>query len=126
MQTQLAAGRQLDAEIAEKVMGYAMTAVARSDSESIGLDFESEDWQVLPHYSTDIAAAWAVATKLGLTVIPVEEWWQAGRSSGTVLFRKSEADTGGELFIEDFRMANPAVALTAPLAICLAALATLA
>lgn len=58
---------------------------------------------MIPDYSTDIAAAWLVADKLGLSVLKVTEGWQARKF---VSMRDESASN----------------AKTAPLAICLAAL----
>lgn len=67
------AGRELDALIAEKVMGWK-NEVAFADAKSLEDHMGSykshvraEDFPVsdlLPHYSTDIAAAWDVVQKL--------------------------------------------------------------
>lgn len=96
------AGRELDRLVAEEVMGYAMTAVASSDGESLGLDFDTEDWQVLPCYSTSIEAAWLVVER------------------NPECFSLEKGLYGWEAY---FLGGSTAYAYTAPLAICMAALA---
>lgn len=112
------AGRELDAQIAEKVMGYAMTVVAAIDGESLGLDFETEDWQVLPHYSTNIAAAWPIAEKLHLSVMRAGDEWAAAVLDGEPHAEEGEYHGG----YVDCGLHDVAYAPTAPLAICRAAL----
>jgi hypothetical protein len=65
-------GRELDAVIAEKVMGwtrlshpYGEQTHKTLDGRTILADFLSApDGMKLPHYSTDISAAWEVVEKL--------------------------------------------------------------
>lgn len=86
------AGRELDALIAEKIMGqdYSLNSLEGS------LVLKDP-----PHYSTNIAAAWEVVEKLGpdWDLISMEQGWIASVGSS-----------------------ERARAETAPLAICLAAL----
>ena len=105
------ASRELDALIAEKVMGkslpynlHEMEALARRTKAGA----ELVD-RMVPHYSTQIADAWLVVEKMGGVVgidrypkydDPDEWYWDVGFKKGT-----AQADT-------------------APLAICLAALKT--
>jgi hypothetical protein len=70
-------GRELDALVAEKVMGWghsryfktedssAVAALKRLDGWNIWKDGK---WAFLPHFSTDIAAAWEVAEKVGCVI----------------------------------------------------------
>lgn len=120
-ETILAAGRELDALIAEKVFGHTTKMVEYLDSYSVtdkdGKHFESDDpdrvnlrkvlvavmerdqimyghWEcdyhvrlnVVPHYSTDIAAAWLVVEKMGdgknFALAKGPEHWTAGFSKG--------------------------------------------
>jgi hypothetical protein len=54
-------GRELDALVAEKVMGW------RDVSDGYGTPPEATLWEaihIIPHYSTDIAAAWQVVERM--------------------------------------------------------------
>ena len=74
--TDLPAGRRLDAWIAEQVMGWKQVVVRQENPGVPDLPFQygphtqgqrpSEDhpYSVVPHYSTDIAAAWEIVEKL--------------------------------------------------------------
>lgn len=105
-------GRELDALIAEKVMGrpterYAGAVVFSVDPNSIQgvypLDY------IVPHYSTDIAAAWEVVEK-------VYDWnFRLERFEGL-----SKDYYGAQFFLNGEWHYGEAD--TAPLAICLAAL----
>ena len=152
----LAAGRELDALVAEKVMGWKwwkypapnrkqrlLTIIAPPVKDGRGFanhidriwqpsdcltprfsDWDSimwsddgfEIWQRgLPHYSTDIAAAWQVVEKL-LEILPqggihIEHLDYQGWSV-SMCFKKAEGGWDGWVDAE-----------TIPLAICLAALA---
>ena len=93
-------GRELDALIAEKVMGQNTRGL--SGCGSWGCGCSSDPYPHLPKYSEDIAAAWRVVEKLDGTYEPVIERHGPG---WTAWFDS-----------------NQAWADTAPLAICLAAL----
>ena len=103
------AGRELDALVAEKVMGWKDVNTAWP---SYGSPPESPDgWREIPAFSTDIAAAWEVVEKLsGPNVVDdfrLAYWggcWRAEFQS--MIFQYCEAPT-------------------APQAICLAALRVL-
>lgn len=117
------AGRELDALIAEKVMGWTNVAERRNTFTRPGALIPS-DWrgwsgdtpngereQLIPPYSTDIAAAWQVVERFSAKWIdivyrPDAGWWVTidGRGHG---------NAGG------------AIEKTLPLAICLAALKAL-
>ena len=88
-------GRELDAEIAEKVMGFPPIATRYTLG---GVDFVDK---AVRHYSADIAAAWLVVDHLRL--------------------RGFELRYGDDLWVCRFGSAK-AEAASAPLAICLAAL----
>lgn len=138
------AGRELDALVAEKVMGWLW--LGRQDHKWLGppsqlgetdptygtirratdIDEPERPWwlenatefgdlRVVPHYSTDIAAAFLVVEKLNAAVRYPE-----------IQFAPTEPN-GEELWCVS--LVNPAdvevVAETAPLAICRAALAAL-
>jgi hypothetical protein len=98
----LTAGRELDALVVEKVMGWDM-------AKPLG----SEPPMELPRYSGDIAAAWLVAEKmlgLGWGQVDLSRDWDSGKwTAGFGTWQE-----GGKR-VE--RTGN-----TAPLAICLAAL----
>ena len=114
----LIAGRELDALVAEKVMGFSevMTHTELKPGknfmlteEGVVLDFSFERW--LP--STDIAAAWEVVEKIKQPDIRVEIETPFGWPHWACRFYRGPdvlGGSGGE---------------TAPLAICRAALAAL-
>lgn len=98
------AGRELDALVAEKVMGF------RHHPAMPGYDemwFMSDGGSIdLPNYSTDIAAAWQVVEKLRLGIAPM------GDGKWGVAMRDQPVNSIKDLTINE----------SAPLAICLAAL----
>lgn len=115
------AGRELDALMAEYVMGWnwgdtgkGLEGLMPPDKHStfiLTLTFDSSGlWGGMPHYSTNIADAWKVVEKMenthrfSLHRTVKENGWQ-------VIFWDIETDAHRSL-----------VAETAPLAICLAAL----
>lgn len=109
MGNELTAGRELDALVAEKVMGWAPRDAGAGDRLIyVGAWAHCES---LPHYSTDIAAAWQVVEKLAADGLYVHVGYCLGRT---------EASVNSPLDIID-----NAYAPTAPLAICLAALKAL-
>ena len=68
------AGRELDALVAEKVMGlHEFAAYAGNHKASLGwgnpeADMTRGELHSLPHYSTDITAAWKVVEKIKSTL----------------------------------------------------------
>ena len=76
--SELQAGRELDALIAEKVMGWTSVAMAGLFTQFpaialCGLPPGAQlnaDLQVVPRYSTQIAAAWQVVEKFKMTITP--------------------------------------------------------
>jgi hypothetical protein len=114
------AGREMDALVAEKVMGWTRvvgqnelgeeyTEIRDAQGETMGWAWgepELAEVDAVPRYSTDIAEAWRALEKLGgtfdLAYLADVSLWQACFS---------DTDPIGE-----------AMADTAPLAICLAAL----
>lgn len=103
------AGPELDALIATKVMGASFQEIKDADyfvNESGGIGFD------LPSYSTDIASAWLVVEKLRLSVLKCNHGWRAG-----------DLSYGGH---ESSEFIFDAIAETAPHAICLAALKSVA
>jgi hypothetical protein len=122
----LEAGRELDALVAEKVMGwqwfdhtgYAIRYFRPPNRFNYGAIAEGKEinyLESLPHYSTDIAAAWEVAEKLGnwhgfdFLVIKAagNDLWCAGWY---------------EFYGDDYETRAADEAETVPLAICRAAL----
>ena len=103
------AGRALDALIAEKVMGWKFRGYGNGGGEwTCGkkkMAFGGFDGGSLPNYSTSIVAAWLIAEKLRLGVVPSRLHAQRWRA----VLRTND----GERYEE---------ADTAPLAICLMAL----
>jgi hypothetical protein len=73
---QLPAGREMDALVAEKVMGWIGIEgkhghpLEKGPFKDCDCPSHSYQRQEIPHYSSDIAAAWEVAEKLGLAIIP--------------------------------------------------------
>jgi hypothetical protein len=60
----LAPGRELDALVAEKVMGWLHTESWQSDGEITGTTPDYRAWVPVPRYSTDWAAAGEVVEKV--------------------------------------------------------------
>jgi len=115
------AGRELDARIAEDVFGRDIRKIEFASKYELpiyryeGTDINSGDSKI-PHYSTQIADAWPVVEKLK------EKWGSIDiRGDGD-----NEWVVGwncdGMFFLDD-TFAGAVYAPTAPLAICLAALA---
>lgn len=104
------AGRELDALMAEKVMGYehlpfpAVPAFQRPTEGGVEMLFE------LPHYSADIAAAWEIVEEVHRLGLNVSVW--KGRLWCCGFYTKSETPQEMGHSYSD----------TAPLAICRAAL----
>lgn len=94
-------GRDLDALVAEKVMGYRRK---RDDCNTYWVDSEGEEPSHSHEYSTDMAAAWSLVDKI--SNIRIE-------TNGLKWFVFSRGSHSEELL---------AVSDTAPHAICLAAL----
>lgn len=100
---ELPPGRELDSLVAERVMGL------KPQHQGRGVRSDDGFWHLdVPYYSTFIGAAWDVAAKLHLAVIPHAEGWRAAQLDGS----------GG--------CAAEAVAENAPLAICRVALKLMA
>lgn len=110
------AGRELDALVAEKVMGWKLLGVNGIDGCFAIVDGNSTSF-ALPKYSTDIAAAKEVADKVGLVFKQYENGWAAGEAG-----HMAKADGAIPQWIEMHPILR--CAKTAPHAICLAALKT--
>lgn len=122
------AGRELDAWIAERVMDLRVTV--NEDNAWLAGDslvvVGEQGAHVLPHYSTDIAAAWLVVEwvkrtgNITIQVLPYAVWVELHIVDPVV------AKSGGDIDPNTgFRHAVVS-APTAPLAICLAARKTVA
>ncbi len=69
-------GRELDAEVAEKVMGFEVTRLKESSYIAplgfekmfiqLGWDFKNSQTTYVPYYSTDIKAAWQIIERVKL------------------------------------------------------------
>lgn len=105
--------RELDALVAKVVMGETVVETDDCNGEdNLWLarpSLDKWDWPGLPHYSTDIAAAWSVVERIDM-ICNVE--WASGRA--TVDF---VTNIGGEIVTVGVSRNKPL-----PLAICLAAL----
>ena len=133
----LEAGRELDALIAEKVFGFEVIEVQEVNPLLAGLRRglkgrklnKTEMWECLetykklkngkylPHYSTDIAAAWQVVEKLRADCVFANIGPDPSEGGGyNCQFHWAEGHDEFDIRLED------AAAPTAPLAICRAAL----
>jgi hypothetical protein len=120
-------GRELDALIAEKVMGWGPIEIDRNGNPvGINPDYPSKfKCHIVPNYSTDIAAAWTVVEKLKLCVWPTTDGRYLCLLDQFSLEYGDEYWFGGSNVLENIeRDWIAAVAQTAPHAICLAALKT--
>jgi len=112
-------GRELDVLIAREVLGFDV-----EKHKKWGYVETTPDGQrPLPHYSTDIKAAWEVADAIGISLLPIEDGsWFA------LIGPKRGWTTPSEFFsyMQDgqFKKGGAAVAETASMAICLAAVRT--
>lgn len=66
------AGRELDALVAEKVIGWTNL---RFIGERLLGEIDGEPSEKVPFYSIDLDAAWEIAEKMGLSLIPVR-WFK--------------------------------------------------
>ena len=111
-------GRALDMMVAEHVLGHH---VIRQKKGTLKERTLAGHIRPLRNYSTDIGSAWEVVTRMGMSLIPIEDgrWFAlVGGAEGW----KSPADFLTTLQNADFLNAGAAVEQTAPLTICLAAL----
>lgn len=102
------AGNKMDILISTKIMGYSVDEITKGA-------------RPLHAYSTNIEDAWQVAEALGITVIPIEggSWFSiVGPRTGWV----SPAEFLKCLSSGDFMRSGAAIAPTAAMSICLAAL----
>ncbi len=114
-------GRELDAWVAERVLGHTIVGQRKG-----AIKERTKAGQVRPlrAYSTDISAAWEIVRKMGITLIPIEneQWFGL---VGPVRGWTSPAELLKYLQTADFVAGGAAVGETAPLTICLAALKAL-
>lgn len=124
---ELQAGRELDALVAEKVMGCKPKKrhdgwVCTCDDTDHAVQSDNHDIPYLMAYSTDIAAAWEVVEKLHdgppPLVVIVGGYISAGMGNVPWVCEISNGITGPSQYVKKVE----AFAETAPLAICLAAL----
>lgn len=107
--------RELDAKVAELVMGYELIKIrdiyveGAWNGDNPDSLIELPHQEKLPHYSTDIAAAWKVVEKFSFDL---KDWNGCGE----------EDYRGYTCKLYDGRTQVEETADTAPLAICLAAL----
>lgn len=117
-------GRELDALIAEKVMGWIPYEPERAFAYPGWHTPDGEFLNIarLPPYSTDITAAWEVVDKLKLAVVPIDEtkWWAGKMGDHGHDEDPLTSDTWVEQAMRDGKHGR--IADTAPHAICLAAL----
>ena len=113
-------GRELDAEVAEKIMGWRRSEDPRLVGDWWTLDGD-QHFCKLPECSTDISTAWKVVEKLAENNLVVSVAWGNGRNGAkyasvrVMLDMFKDAESIGYSECE-------ADALTAPHAICTAAL----
>jgi hypothetical protein len=109
--TQREAGRDLDALVAEKIMGLSIKWLGEDGAggRDLRIDDGSLYGQAVPYYSTDIKAAWPLVRTFGLAVAAEK----GGDSFVAGWVHIDRDDPGWSLF---------EMAATAPLAICRAAL----
>jgi hypothetical protein len=110
-------GRELDALVAEKVMGFKVIETDECNGED-NLWLQGYEDQELPSYSTDVAAAWEVVEKLKL--FQVKQTDSDGYTDYVQLWQDSE----GIWTIGDWedQLLILSEGESAPHAICLAAL----
>jgi hypothetical protein len=119
------AGREMDALIAEKIMGYTLSELSLPAYPKYKLfDIESGEFsgyvKEVPHYSTDIADAWEVVKRMPIP-FKLEKCWEKAYQIGPEGWSAcwcTDADCEG--CNENSRCTNgdDAWAETAPLAIC--------
>lgn len=129
MAKEMTAGRECDALVAEKVMGYTLSELSLPAYPKYKLfDIESGEFsgyvKEVPHYSTDIADAWEVVERMPIP-FKLEKCWEKAYQIGPEGWSAcwcTDADCEG--CNENSRCTNgdDVWAETAPLAICRCAL----
>lgn len=110
------AGKELNLAIASEVMGHA---VSRQKNGTY-MEATPKGVRPLAPYSSDMNAAWEVAQKIGVTLIPIADgsWFSfVGKKAGW----NSPAEFMEALGKADFVRCAAAVDMSAPLSICIAA-----
>ena len=120
------AGRELDALIAEKVMGWEWRKTSLNDEQKVlvmgnynPLDDSTDFWwgddvmKLVPYYSRDIAAAWQVVEKMREEGLDIDITVRPKIEYGCRVAPRGECNTDNVVFL---------ASTTAPLAICRAAL----
>jgi len=81
-QAALPVGRELDALVAERVMGWRDIQFRNATGEWAGYPPDSSGYQTIPYYSTDLAASWEVASYLSTRGYTVDvDNWEGGAAS---------------------------------------------
>lgn len=111
------ANRDLDLYMAQKILGHT---TYYEQSGAVRERTAAGQTRPLHHYSTSIGAAWEIAEKIGVTLIPVEGGWFA--LVGPAPRWTSPADFLKYIQNTDFTKAGAALADEAAQSICLAAL----
>lgn len=112
-------GRELDVLIAREVLGYEVQKHRKWGF----VESTPQGQRPLRHYCTSIEAAWEVAVHLGITLLPIDDgsWFaMIGPNRGW----KSPAQFFKYMQDAQFKKGGAAVAQTASMAICLAAVRT--
>ena len=122
---EMPAGREMDALLAEKIMGYTLSELSLPAYPKYKLfDIESGEFsgyvKEVPHYSTDIADAWEVVKRMPIP-FKLEKCWEKAYQIGPEGWSAcwcTDADCEG--CNENSRCTNgdDVWAETAPLAIC--------
>ena len=109
--------RELDLYMAQKVLGHKTFNDRQGKPHE---ELPSGQTRPLRAYSQEIAAAWEIVEKIGISLLPVEQGWFAivGNTRGW----ESPADFIGYLQTADFTNSGAAVGESAPMTICLAAM----
>lgn len=111
-------GRELDALISEYCLGHHVIRQKKGTMKERTLNGHIRP---LRSYSTDIAAAWEVVERMGITVLPIKDksWFaMVGVREGW----ENPAEFIQYLQNADFLVGGAAVEKSAPLTICLAAI----
>lgn len=117
--SEMKAGRELDALVAERVMGWTDVKLAkRPELGVLGRHPVRHAQEIVPHYSTDIAAAMAVVEELRSWIF----WVQRVEAPLGQVRYSARVYTRDKDVPYYFGAYYDATANTAPLAICLAAL----
>ena len=109
------AGRNLDALVARMVVGWTWDDVSAwaPGRSRYARNLPGREWEFLPHYSTDMAAAWELVERFDTA--EVRRVYKPGSRRGDFYWIASLTGPKAGAF-------GDASAATAPLAICLAAL----